>query len=156
LHGLKQLPGLAVQRLMSDGYGFGGEGDWKTCALVRAMKAIASDLSGGTSFMEDYTYHLHPDGHLVLGSHMLEVVSLLLSASLRWKSIRSASAARRILYVSFLMRLPVRRSNASLIDLGNRFRPRSETGLRCTRAQPPAIRLGTKWKRSLKQKNKTL
>ncbi|HWY92469.1 MAG TPA: L-arabinose isomerase, partial [Chthoniobacterales bacterium] len=73
LHGLKQLPGLAVQRLMADGYGFGGEGDWKTCALVRAMKVIAGDLPGGTSFMEDYTYHLHPDGHLVLGAHMLEV-----------------------------------------------------------------------------------
>src|SRR5205807_5803265 len=73
LHGLKQLPGIATQRLMADGYGFGGEGDWKTCALVRAMKVIAADLPGGTSFMEDYTYHLHPDGHLVLGSHMLEV-----------------------------------------------------------------------------------
>ncbi len=73
LHGLKQLPGLPVQRLMAEGYGFGGEGDWKTCALVRAMKVIAAELPGGTSFMEDYTYHLHPDGHLVLGSHMLEV-----------------------------------------------------------------------------------
>ena len=73
LHGLNQLPGLAVQRLMADGYGFGGEGDWKTCALVRAMKVMADGLPGGTSFMEDYTYHLHPDGHLVLGSHMLEI-----------------------------------------------------------------------------------
>ena len=73
LHGLKQLPGLAVQRLMADGYGFGGEGDWKTCALVRAMKVIAADLKGGTSFMEDYTYHLSPKGHQVLGSHMLEI-----------------------------------------------------------------------------------
>ena len=73
LHGLKQLPGLAVQRLMADGYGFGGEGDWKTCALVRAMKVMASDLPGGTSFMEDYTYDLNPKRHLVLGSHMLEV-----------------------------------------------------------------------------------
>jgi L-arabinose isomerase len=73
LHGLKQLPGLAVQRLMADGYGFGAEGDWKTCALLRAMKVMAADLPGGTSFMEDYTYHLHPAGHLVLGSHMLEI-----------------------------------------------------------------------------------
>ena len=73
LHGLKQLPGLTVQRLMAEGYGFGGEGDWKTSALVRAMKVIAADLEGGTSFMEDYTYHLSPKGHQVLGSHMLEV-----------------------------------------------------------------------------------
>src|SRR5258706_15240829 len=73
LHGLKQLPGLAVQRLMADGYGFGAEGDWKTCALLRAMKVIGHGLPGGTSFMEDYTYHLSPDGHQVLGSHMLEI-----------------------------------------------------------------------------------
>ena len=58
LHGLRQLPGLAVQRLMADGYGFGAEGDWKTAALVRAMKVMAAGLPGGTSFMEDYTYHL--------------------------------------------------------------------------------------------------
>jgi L-arabinose isomerase len=58
LHGLKQLPGIAVQRLMAEGYGFGAEGDWKTAALLRAMKVIASDLGGKTSFMEDYTYHL--------------------------------------------------------------------------------------------------
>ncbi len=73
LHGLSQLPGLAVQRLMADGYGFGAEGDWKTAALVRAMKVMALGLAGGTSFMEDYTYHLHPDGMKVLGAHMLEV-----------------------------------------------------------------------------------
>ena len=73
LHGLRQLPGLAVQRLMADGYGFGAEGDWKTCALLRAMKVIGSDLKGGTSFMEDYTYHLDPKGHQVLGAHMLEI-----------------------------------------------------------------------------------
>jgi L-arabinose isomerase len=70
LHGLRQLPGLAVQRLMADGYGFGAEGDWKTCVLLRAMKVIGSDLSGGTSFMEDYTYHMDPAGHLVLGAHI--------------------------------------------------------------------------------------
>jgi L-arabinose isomerase len=73
LHGLKQLPGHAVQRLMADGYGFGAEGDWKTATLVRAMKVMSMDLTGGTSFMEDYTYHLHPDGMKVLGAHMLEV-----------------------------------------------------------------------------------
>src|SRR4030095_14764111 len=73
LHGLAQLPGIAPQRLMADGYGFGAEGDWKTAALVRAMKVMASGLKGGTSFMEDYTYHLHPEGKVVLGSHMLEI-----------------------------------------------------------------------------------
>ena len=78
LHGLKQLPGLAVQRLMADGYGFGAEGDWKTCALLRAMKVMAGNKA--TSFMEDYTYHLDPAGHLVLGSHMLEVCPSLTSS----------------------------------------------------------------------------
>jgi L-arabinose isomerase len=73
LHGLEQLPGLAVQRLMGAGYGFGAEGDWKTAALVRAMKVMAAGLPGGTSFMEDYTYHLNPAGMRVLGAHMLEV-----------------------------------------------------------------------------------
>ena len=58
---------------MADGYGFGAEGDWKTAALVRAMKVMADGLPGGTSFMEDYTYHLEPDGQLVLGAHMLEI-----------------------------------------------------------------------------------
>ena len=73
LHGLKQLPGLAVQRLMADGYGFGGEGDWKTAAMVRAMKVMSAGLPGGTSFMEDYTYHLTGGDDLILGAHMLEV-----------------------------------------------------------------------------------
>jgi L-arabinose isomerase len=73
LHGLVQLPGLAVQRLMADGYGFGAEGDWKTAALVRSMKVMADGLDGGTSFMEDYTYHLDPENEAVLGAHMLEV-----------------------------------------------------------------------------------
>ena len=68
LHGMAQLPGLAVQRLMADGYGFGAEGDWKTAALVRAMKVMASGMKGGTSFMEDYTYHLDPKGQKVLGA----------------------------------------------------------------------------------------
>lgn len=73
LHGLAQLPGLGPQRLMAEGYGFAGEGDWKTAALVRAMKVMAAGLPGGTSFMEDYTYHLSPDGQKVLGAHMLEI-----------------------------------------------------------------------------------
>ncbi|MDB6113069.1 MAG: araA, partial [Lacunisphaera sp.] len=73
LHGLRQLPGMATQRLMGMGYGFGGEGDWKTAALVRLMKAMGDGRGGGTSFMEDYTYHLSPKGHQVLGAHMLEI-----------------------------------------------------------------------------------
>ncbi|KAA1423674.1 L-arabinose isomerase [Mumia zhuanghuii] len=73
LGGLRQLPGLAVQRLMADGYGFGGEGDWKTSALVRATKTMAVGRPGGTSFMEDYTYHLAPGNMKSLGAHMLEV-----------------------------------------------------------------------------------
>lgn len=75
LHGLSQLPGLAVQRLMADGYGFGAEGDWKTAALVRTMKVMSAGLKRGTSFMEDYTYHFSPSGDKILGAHMLEVCS---------------------------------------------------------------------------------
>ncbi|WP_343991424.1 L-arabinose isomerase [Terrabacter terrae] len=73
LGGLRQLPGLAVQRLMADGYGFGGEGDWKTSVLLRAAKVMAQGRPGGTSFMEDYTYHLVPGEEKILGAHMLEV-----------------------------------------------------------------------------------
>jgi L-arabinose isomerase len=80
LHGLSQLPGIAVQRLMADGYGFGGEGDWKTAALVRIFKVMAVGLAGGTSFMEDYTYDLTPGDERVLGSHMLEVCPSIAAA----------------------------------------------------------------------------
>jgi L-arabinose isomerase len=73
LGGLRQLPGLAVQRLMADGYGFGGEGDWKTSALLRTMKVMGTGRPGGTTFMEDYTYHLGPGTPRILGAHMLEV-----------------------------------------------------------------------------------
>ncbi|GHK02065.1 L-arabinose isomerase [Streptomyces sp. NPDC003753] len=73
LGGLRQLPGLAVQRLMADGYGFGGEGDWKTSALLRVMKVMGQGQPGGTTFMEDYTYHLGPGTPRILGAHMLEV-----------------------------------------------------------------------------------
>ena len=80
LGGLRQLPGLAVQRLMADGYGFGGEGDWKTSALLRVLKVMATGREGGTSFMEDYTYHLGPGPQRVLGAHMLEVCPSLTTA----------------------------------------------------------------------------
>jgi L-arabinose isomerase len=73
LHGMKQLPGIASQRLMAAGYGFGAEGDWKTAALVRAAKVMASGMAGGNSFMEDYTYHFEPQNSFVLGAHMLEI-----------------------------------------------------------------------------------
>ncbi|HEY8590502.1 MAG TPA: L-arabinose isomerase [Naasia sp.] len=73
LGALKQLPGLAVQRLMADGYGFGAEGDWKTAILVRVANVMGAGLPGGASLMEDYTYHLEPGNELILGAHMLEV-----------------------------------------------------------------------------------
>lgn len=80
LGGLKQLPGLAVQRLMADGYGFGGEGDWKTSAFLRIVKSMTVGEKGGTSFMEDYTYHFGPGEPKVLGAHMLEVCPTIASA----------------------------------------------------------------------------
>lgn len=122
LHGLKQLPGLAVQRLMAGGYGFGGEGDWKTCALLRAMKVMAADLQGGTSFMEDYTYDLHPDRQLVLGSHMLEVCESIAedkpSLEIHPLSIGGKEDPVRLVFNA----PPGAAINASLVDLGNRFR----------------------------------
>ncbi|MGC9942763.1 MAG: L-arabinose isomerase [Verrucomicrobiota bacterium] len=122
LHGLVQLPGLAPQRLMSDGFGFAGEGDWKTAALVRAMKVMASGLAGGTSFMEDYTYHLHPAGKIVLGSHMLEICP---SIALGKPSLQvhplgiggKADPARLVFNPPSGPAL-----NAALMDFGNRFR----------------------------------
>ena len=83
LGGLKQLPGLAVQRLMADGYGFGAEGDWKTAVLVRAAKVMGTGLPGGASLMEDYTYDLTPGRECILGAHMLEVCPSLTSAKPR-------------------------------------------------------------------------
>jgi L-arabinose isomerase len=122
LHGLRQLPGLAVQRLMADGYGFGAEGDWKTCVLLRAMKVIGSDLSGGTSFMEDYTYHLDPAGHLVLGAHMLEVCESIASGKPSLE-IHPLGIGGREDPVRLVFDAPAGAAlNASLVDLGNRFR----------------------------------
>ena len=119
---LKQLPGLAVQRLMADGYGFGAEGDWKTCALLRAMKVMAADLPGGTSFMEDYTYHLNPDGHLVLGAHMLEVCESI-AAGKPSLEIHPLGIGGKEDPVRLVFDAPAGPAlNASLLDLGNRFR----------------------------------
>jgi L-arabinose isomerase len=122
LHGLRQLPGLAVQRLMNDGYGFGAEGDWKTCGLLRAMKVIASDLPGGTSFMEDYTYHLEPGGHLVLGAHMLEICESI-AAGKPSLEIHPLGIGGKEDPVRLVFDAPAGAAiNASIIDLGNRFR----------------------------------
>jgi len=122
LHGLRQLPGLAVQRLMADGYGFGAEGDWKTCALLRAMKVMGVDLKGGTSFMEDYTYHLDPNGHQVLGAHMLEICESI-AAGKPSLEIHPLGIGGREDPVRLVFDAPAGPAlNASLIDLGNRFR----------------------------------
>jgi L-arabinose isomerase len=122
LHGLRQLPGLPVQRLMADGYGFGGEGDWKTCALLRAMKVMGEGLKGGTSFMEDYTYHLAPGNHLVLGSHMLEVCESIAAGKpnveIHPLGIGGKEDPVRLVFDA----PPGQAINASLVDLGNRFR----------------------------------
>jgi L-arabinose isomerase len=122
LHGLAQLPGLAVQRLMADGYGFGAEGDWKTCALVRAMKVMAAGLRGGTSFMEDYTYHLDPKRSMVLGAHMLEICPSIAKGrpSLEVHPLGIGGKADPVRLVFDTLAGPG--LNASLIDLGNRFR----------------------------------
>jgi L-arabinose isomerase len=122
LHGLAQLPGLAVQRLMADGYGFGAEGDWKTSALVRAMKVMASGLKGGTSFMEDYTYHLDPKGPKVLGAHMLEVCPSLAtgkpSLEMHPLGIGGKEDPARLVFDA----AKGAALNATIIDMGTRFR----------------------------------
>ncbi len=121
LHGMDQLPGIAVQRLMSKGYGFGAEGDWKTAALVRSMKVMGAGLDGGTSFMEDYTYHLK-NGGKVLGAHMLEVCPSIAdskpSLEVHPLSIGGKADPARLVFTA--------RSgpavNASVVDMGDRFR----------------------------------
>ncbi len=122
LHGLRQLPGMATQRLMAAGYGFGGEGDWKTAALVRAMKVMNAGLPGGTSFMEDYTYHLSPKGHQVLGAHMLEICPSI-AAGKPAVEIHPLGIGGKEDPVRFVFDAPAGEAlNACLIDLGNRFR----------------------------------
>ena len=123
LHGLTQLPGLACQRLMADGYGFGAEGDWKTAMLVRSMKVMGAGLPGGTSFMEDYTYHLPEKGDaLVLGAHMLEVCPSIAaqkpSLELHPLSIGGKADPARLVFTTKAG--PA--LNATIVDLGNRFR----------------------------------
>jgi L-arabinose isomerase len=122
LHGMKQLPGIAAQRLMAKGYGFAGEGDWKTAALVRAMKVMGTGLKGGNSFMEDYTYHFDPANPLVLGSHMLEICPSIASnkpsCEIHPLGIGGKEDPVRLVFNSAAG--PA--LNASVIDMGNRFR----------------------------------
>src|SRR5665647_226847 len=122
LQGLVQLPGFAVQRLMADGYGFGGEGDWKTAAMVRTMKVMAAGLKGGTSFMEDYTYHLHPSGAKVLGAHMLEVCESIAQEKPRVEIHKLRIGGKADPIRSIFTVKPGQALNASLVDMGNRFR----------------------------------
>jgi len=121
LHGLTQLPGIAVQRLMAEGYGFGAEGDWKTAALVRAMKVMSQGLKGGVSFMEDYTYHLK-DGGQVLGAHMLEVCPSIAegkpSVEIHPLSIGGKEDPVRLVFTA----ASGNAVNATVVDMGNRFR----------------------------------
>ena len=122
LHGLAQLPGMAVQRLMADGYGFGAEGDWKTSALVRAMKVMSAGMDLGTSFMEDYTYHFAASGDKVLGAHMLEICSSIAVNKPKLEilplSIGGKADPVRLIFDSNLGPAVA----ASIVDMGKRFR----------------------------------
>lgn len=119
---LKQLPGIAVQRLMADGYGFGAEGDWKTAAMVRALKVMNVGLEGGVSFMEDYTYHFTPQKSYVLGSHMLEICPSIAdgtpSCEVHPLGIGGKADPARLVFDA----TSGDAINVSLVDMGNRFR----------------------------------
>lgn len=122
LHGMKQLPGIAAQRLMNAGYGFAGEGDWKTAALVRAMKVMGTGLDGGNSFMEDYTYHFEPGNEMVLGSHMLEICESI-AASKPSCEVHPLGIGGKADPVRLVFNAKAGNAlNASLVDLGHRFR----------------------------------
>jgi L-arabinose isomerase len=123
LYGLPQLPGIACQRLMAQGFGFGGEGDWKTAALLRTAKVMSHGLPGGTSFMEDYTYDFTPGNELVIGAHMLEVCPSIAREAkpvldVQYLGIGGKADPARLLFSA----QPGAAFNASLIDMGNRFR----------------------------------
>ena len=122
LHGLAQLPGLAVQRLMRDGYGFGAEGDWKTSALVRAMKVMNTGGPGGVSFMEDYTYHFSASGDKVLGAHMLEICESIAASKPKLEifplSIGGKADPLRLTFDANTGPAVC----ASILDMGQRFR----------------------------------
>jgi len=123
LHGLKQLPGLASQRLMAAGYGFGAEGDWKHAAMVRAVKVMGQGLEGGCSFMEDYTYHLDPvTGYRALGAHMLEICPSIADGKVKIEvhplGIGGKDAPARLVFNTMVGPATC----TSLVDMGTRFR----------------------------------
>jgi L-arabinose isomerase len=122
LAGLTQLPGLAVQRLMADGYGFGPEGDWKSAVLIRAIKVMGQGLDGGTSLMEHYTYHLRPGGRKVLGAHMLEICESIAAErpSIEIHPLDIGEKGDPVRAVFNAATGPA--VNVSLVDMGDRFR----------------------------------
>ncbi|MDP9796789.1 L-arabinose isomerase [Catenuloplanes nepalensis] len=122
LGGLRQLPGLAVQRLMADGYGFGGEGDWKTSVLVATFKAMGAGTGRGTSFMEDYTYHFGPGEPKILGAHMLEVCPTIASAKPRLEIHPLGIGGREDPVRMVFDAAPGAGIVVGLADLGDRFR----------------------------------
>ena len=122
LHGMKQLPGIATQRLMASGYGFGAEGDWKTAALVRTMKVMGWGLPGGNSFMEDYTYHFEPTNTSCLGSHMLEICPTIAKGPISCE-IHPLGIGGKEDPVRLVFNVGAGNAlNASIVDMGNRFR----------------------------------
>ncbi|MBN1131410.1 MAG: L-arabinose isomerase [Chitinispirillaceae bacterium] len=122
LHGLEQLPGLASQRLMASGYGFGAEGDWKHASMVRALKVMGEGLKGGCSFMEDYTYHLNPKGMKVLGAHMLEICPTIGDGKSKLE-VHPLGIGGKDDPARLVFNVPTGPAiNVSLIDMGNRFR----------------------------------
>ncbi len=122
LHGMRQLPGIGSQRMMAAGYGYGGEGDWKTSAMVHVMKVMASGMKGGNSFMEDYTYHFDPKNPMVLGSHMLEICPSIADGQVKCEvhplGIGGKEDPVRLVFNGSAGSA----LNVSLIDIGNRFR----------------------------------
>ncbi len=122
LYGFDQLPGLASQRLMAAGYGFGAEGDWKTAALLRTLKVMGHGLPGGVSFMEDYTYHFAPGRERVLGAHMLEVCPSIAAGKPRLEvhplGIGGKNDPARLVFTT----KPGPAINATMIDLGTHYR----------------------------------
>lgn len=122
LHGMRQLPGIGSQRMMAAGHGYGGEGDWKTSAMVHIMKVMASGMKGGNSFMEDYTYHFDPQNSMVLGSHMLEICPSITNGIIKCEvhplGIGGKEDPVRLVFDGSAGSA----LNVSLVDMGNRFR----------------------------------
>ncbi|MFN8429036.1 MAG: L-arabinose isomerase [Spirosomataceae bacterium] len=122
LHGMRQLPGIGSQRMMAAGYGYGGEGDWKTSAMVRVMKVMATGLDGGNSFMEDYTYHFDPANPMVLGSHMLEICPTIAAGKVNCE-VHPLGIGGKEDPVRLVFNAGAGSAlNVSLIDLGSKYR----------------------------------